>query len=66
VNAVPVTNQSESKQKKRDQQQTGGFRSIDSMAMMVLLMIVVVFWGEHADILALPGRTRSPFMGLRS
>jgi hypothetical protein len=63
---MPVADKRESKQKKRDQQQTGCFRSIDGMAMMVLPMIVVVFWGEHADILALPARTRSPFTGLRS
>jgi hypothetical protein len=51
VDLVPVANQREDEQHKRDQQQPGSFRGVDGMA--VMLVIVLGSTIRHASIVAL-------------
>lgn len=50
MNFVPIANQREDEQKKRDQEQAAGFRSIDGVPVMLVRRIV---WDGHAHIVAL-------------
>ena len=52
MNVVPVANQSEDQQHKCDQQQTGGFRRVDRVAVMLVIVLRSGCPG-HADIVAL-------------
>jgi hypothetical protein len=51
VDLVPVANQRENEQHKRDQQQPGSFRGVDRVA--VMLVIVLGSTIRHASIVAL-------------
>jgi hypothetical protein len=55
MNVVPVSNQSEDEQHKRDQQQTRGFRRVNRMPVVLVLRVVLCRRG-HAVIVALEGR----------
>ena len=52
MNVVPVADQSENQKHQSDQQQPSGFRRVDCVAMM----LVIVGWSgsRHADIVAPP------------
>ena len=62
MNVMPVANQREDEQQKRDQQQSGRFRCIDSVAALFVRVALSLrgrqadFWGRHADIVALGKR----------
>jgi cholera toxin transcriptional activator len=54
MNLVPVADEREHQEKKRDQQQPRGFRRIHRVPVMLLLRMIVLIWGGHAAIVA-PG-----------
>jgi hypothetical protein len=64
MNLVPVADEREHQEKKRDQQQPRGFRRIHRLPVMLLLRMIVLIWGGHAAIVA-PGLhgTATPLLG---
>ena len=53
MNSVPVSNQNESEKDERDEQETGRFRGINGVVMMVLVRVVGMLRNGHADIVVL-------------
>ena len=53
MNEMPVTNQREREQKKGDQQQSSGFRSINRVIMLLVRRIGLGLYQCHEDIVAL-------------
>lgn len=62
MDVVPVANEREDQQKKRDQQQAGSFRRVDRVALVLVRGVTVGLWGRHADIVAPVGQESSGLM----
>jgi hypothetical protein len=62
VDVVPVANEREYQQKKRDQQQASRFRRVDRVALALVRGVTVGLWGRHADIVAPVGQESSDLM----
>ena len=54
MNLVPVTDEGEHQKKKRDQQQSRGFRRIHRVPVVLLIGMILRIWGGHGAIVA-PG-----------
>ena len=52
MDLVPITNQCEDQQDKGNQEQTGGLRSIPSMAVTPVRIFLFNLGGEHENIVA--------------
>ena len=57
MNLMPVPNEGEDQQHKGDQQQSRSFRRIDCVPVMTADGLLFGLGGEHADIVALRGRS---------
>jgi hypothetical protein len=53
MKGVPVANQGEGEQKKRDQQESRRLRCVDRMTMVLMRRITLGLWSGHANIVAL-------------
>jgi hypothetical protein len=52
MDLMPVSDQSEHKQHKGNQEQPGGFRGIHRMAMVPMLGLLFGLWRQHAPIVS--------------
>jgi hypothetical protein len=59
MDLMPVSDQSEHKQHKSNQEQPSGFRGIHRMAMVTMLGLLFGLWRQHAPIVSPPVAPRS-------
>jgi hypothetical protein len=66
VNGVPVADQGEDEQQKRDQQQAGGFRGINRVPLMLVAGVVLALRIDHNHIVRREGMVVANLLALLS